>query len=198
MPYNPLHVPLGPGTLYAAPIGTTEPTSVTGAWGAGWQPLGYTEQGSQLQLKPAFAAVTVEEELWDLFMIPSGYSGDLAFALAEQTVPNFLLVLNAGLGAGQVTGTSGTNPDGSMWVEQPDLGREARVMLGWDHIPKAAASATTTFGRLICRQCIQTGQITMSRRKGNTKTTLNGTFSLEKPAGAEPFRYIFPPALIAV
>lgn len=35
------NITYGPGVLYWAPLGTTEPTGLTGAWPGGWVPLGY-------------------------------------------------------------------------------------------------------------------------------------------------------------
>jgi hypothetical protein len=188
-------VKVGPGTLYVAPLGTTEPTGVTGAWAAGWVPLGYTDAGSTFSLTPTVQAVSVEEEYWPVKNVITGYAGDLTFNLAEETRQNLLVALNAGIGSSLVSGTSGTNVDGSQWAEMPDIGSEVRVMLGWDAISKAGTTSTDPFGRLIVRQAFQTGNMQIVRRKGNAKATYACKFTLEKPAGVQPFRLIFPPSL---
>ena len=41
------NVHLGVGWLYVAPIGTTEPTTASAALDAAFDPIGYTEDGSQ-------------------------------------------------------------------------------------------------------------------------------------------------------
>src|SRR5256885_8255193 len=101
----------GPGTLYAAPLGTTEPTSVTGAWGAGWVSLGYTENGSTFETKPKFASIEVEEELWPIRQVTTGSEATITFALAETTARNLSFVLNNGLITPGTGPSSGTNPD---------------------------------------------------------------------------------------
>lgn len=184
-------IEIGPGTLYAAPLGTTEPDSVTGAWGAGWVPLGYTDAGSTFAYQLQTAAVTVEEEYFPIRTVTTGATATLSFSLAETTRQNLLLAMNAGIGSSLVAGTTGTSgTDTSIWAEPPALGSEVRVMLGWDSIPKAGSTGTDVdaFARLIARQCFQTGNISIQRRKGNNKPLYACTFTLEKPPSAQPFR----------
>jgi hypothetical protein len=197
-PYNASRVVVGPGSLYAAPLGTAEPTSVTGAWPTGWIPLGYTDQGSTFDLKPKAAGVMVEEEEWAVRQAISGADATVTFALAEQTLQNLLIVLNSGIEGtpSAVAGTSGTDPDGSLWGEPPNLGEEARLMIGWDALPEAATGPPAiATGRIIMRQCLQTGSMKRQHRKGNAKMTYSATFSLERPGGEQPFRFIFPAVL---
>lgn len=201
-PFSPGSVEIGPGTLYAAPIGTTEPTAVTGAWGAGWVALGYTDSGSTVSSQITTDQVTVEEEVDPILNAVTGRVITQTFSLAEQTAKNMLIALNAGVGTpgtgtGLVAATTGTNADGSIWVEPPVPGTEVRIMLGWDAAPKGATSGVANaFGRWIGRQCLQTGNLQMTRRKGNNKVLYTCTFTLEKPAtGLNPFRQIFPASL---
>lgn len=198
--FNASHVNVGVGTLYVAPVGTTEPTSVTGAWAAGWQPLGYTDQGSVFTFTPAFQEVTVEEEYYPLRQSPNGAKAEMTFALAEATAQNMLIVLNAGVGTTQVATATGTNPDGSIWVEPPIIGQEVRLMIGWDSLVEGAAQptpGTIPFGRMIMRQCLQTGAVSETHRRGSNKRMYAATFSVEKPATLQPFRFIYPAALAA-
>lgn len=194
--FNPNQIEVGPGTLYAAPLGTTEPTAVTGAWPSGWQLIGYTDQGSTFTVAPSFAAVTVEESIWPIRNVADTYKATVAFAMSQTTQQNWNLAMNAGLGSSLVSGTTGTNPDGSLWSEPPVLGTEARVMLGWDSLPVAATAGTNPFGRSIWRQCIQTGQVAPTRRKGSNKATYSVAFDLELPTtGLQPFRMLWPASL---
>lgn len=193
MAFDPTKIKIGPGTLYAAPLGTAEPISVTGAWPAGWVPLGYTDSGSTFNFGPATAGVTVEEEFWNIDEVITGYSGDITFALAETTRQNLALSLNAGIGSSTVAASQGTNADGSQWQETPAAGTEAKIMLGWDALPQGATTAVDPFGRLIIRKALQTGKITRMARKGNNKSMYSCTFTLIKPPGVQPFRHIFEP-----
>lgn len=192
MAFNPSHVFSAPGTLYAAPLGTTEPTSVSGAWPAGWVPLGYTDQGSEIDITPTWQAVTVEEEVMAISNSMTDVKVNWTFALSETTQQNLLFALNGGIGTGQVSGSSGVNPDGSIWTEMPAFGSEARVMLGWDALPEGATSGQFGIFRWVNRKAIQTGGIKQIHRKGSTKAMYAVVFTLEKPQGVQPFRAIQP------
>lgn len=191
-------IEVGPGTLYAAPLGTTEPTSVSGAWPPGWVLLGYTDTGSTFSRQVQTANVDIEEELFPAKIVTTGVVATLSFALAELTRQNLLVVLNAGITA-PAAGTTGTGSDASIWAEAPALGSEQRIMLGWDAIEKggdgSAITDVTSFGRLVARQCFNTGNLQIANRKGNNKRVYAGTFSLEKPAGLQPFRFWYPPQM---
>lgn len=197
-------VVVGAGTLYAAPVGTTEPVGVTGAWPAGWQALGYTDTGSDFDISPKVAAVEVEEEYWPIRQAITSYDGTITFALAEQTRQNLAFALNAGIGTAVNSASQGVNPDGSLWQEPPTAGTEPRVMIGWDSLPNGLIEPAVTdvgfampFGRWVFRKCLQTGAMKLMHRKGNNKTTYACTFSLEKPVGQEAFRAQFPAVLQA-
>lgn len=194
--FDTQNIKIGPGTLYAAPLGTTEPTSVTGAWAAGWTPLGFTDQGSSFAFGPAVSPVEVEELFWPVKQAITSYSGKMTFVLAETTRQNLALALNAGIGSTLDASSEGTNGDGSLWQEPPAQGSEVRVMLGWDSIPEAGTASTDPYNRIIIRQCIQTGMVTTTHRKGNNKTMYACEFALEFPyTGLQPFRFIFEPDL---
>lgn len=195
--FDPTRISLGPGTLYAAPLGTAEPQAVTGAWPAGWLMLGYTDAGSTFSYNPSFAAVTVEEEIDVIDNVPTGRTVSLAFALAELTARNLTLVYNGGIGP-LADATIGTFADGSRFVQPVDLGAEVRVMLGWDELPKGATSGPAGgLQRLIVRKCLQTGTVSQAARKGATKKVYSATFAGEKPFGLQPFEHILPPQLVA-
>jgi len=194
--FDPTEIDVGPGTLYAAPLGTTEPTAVTGAWPAGWVALGYTTGGTSDSFAPTFAPITVEEELDPVTNIATGRVVTVSFALAQITARNLLLAYNAGIGSSLYAGASGFNADGSMWVEPVPFGSETRVMIGWDAIPKAGTTTAlpNNMQRKIYRKCLQTGAITGSHKKGNAMNTINNVFTLEVPSGGLALvRTIFDP-----
>jgi len=192
MAYNASRVKVGPGTLYAAPLGSTEPSSVTAAWPVAWVELGYTDKGTDFDLTPTVTDIDVEEEYWPVAVSITAYKGMVTFALAEQTAQNFSLVLNSGLTPSAEE--QGTNGDGSIWVEMPAIGLETQIMLGWDALPKGGLVGDP-FARYIFRQCLQSGALKQTHQKGNNKVLYTASFSLIKPATTNPFRAIFPPAL---
>lgn len=196
--FETANIKIGPGTLYAAPLGTGEPVSVTGAWPTGWLPLGFTDQGSSFAFGPTVAPVEVEELFWPVRQAVTAYSGKMTFVLAETTRQNLALALNAGIGSTTVAASQGTNGDGSLWQEPPAQGSEVRVMLGWDSIPEAGTAAVDPYNRIIVRQTIQTGMVTTIHRKGNNKSMYACEFALEFPqTGLQPFRFIDEPNLAA-
>lgn len=158
-----------PGKLYIAPLGTTEPTTAVAAWGAGWVPLGYTDEGSAFNYEVSTDNVEVAEELDVLARVTTGRDASVEFALAEITKRNLTIAFNGGIVLG----------DGLAWsFEPPDLGSETRVMIGWDSLPDVASNDL----RIIFRQCLQGGSVGLENRKGATKSTISANFQLEKPA----------------
>lgn len=168
---------LGPGYLYFAPIGTTEPTDLVTAWAtvsAAWVTVGYTEDGSDLSYNPATSPVDVAEELDHLQVVTTGRDSTVSFAMSQITATNLKLAFNGGVltvGTGIVT------------FEPPDLGTEVRTMIGWESEDHTE--------RWVYRQCFQTGTIALGRKKGATNAAVAAQFALEKPAsGARLFKAI--------
>jgi len=54
-------------------------------------------------------------------------------------------------------------------------------MIGWE--------STQSDERLVIYQAFQTGDVTISRKKGSNKATLPAEFRAEKPSGLPPFKY---------
>lgn len=186
-------VKVGPGTLYRAPLGTTEPTSISGAWPAGWEKIGFTDNGSTFSYNPTTANVEVEESYYPIRIVTTGIVATLAFAMAELTAKNLLMALNTDAATSQTT-----LGDGTLAVEPPGIGNEKRIMLGWDALSTENVANADPYQRLICRQCYQTGTIAPIHQKGNNKTVWAVTFNLELPAtGLQPFRHLFPSTLAA-
>ena len=69
---NPDEVLLGAGTLYVAPIGTTEPTSASAALPSAWREVGWTEDGSTINYVMTSADVNVEEEFDPVKIVTTG------------------------------------------------------------------------------------------------------------------------------
>ena len=165
-----------PGILRLAPVGTEEPDTYDDAWPTGWVTLGYTDEGSAFNYEISTDNVEVAEELDVLARVTTGRDASVEVALAEITKRNLVIAFNGGIVAG----------DGLDWeFEPPDLGDEARVMLGWDALKTTANNDL----RMVFRQCLQGGSLGMENRKGATKSTISANFQLEKPiTGAKLLR----------
>lgn len=200
--YQAQNLLTGPGSLFAAPLGTAEPTSCTGDWPTGWVALGYTDQGSEFDWKPTVNPITPEEEYWPVLNVFTTYEAHLKFSLLEMVVQSWQLAMNQGIGSTAETGTVTTLGDGSKKIAFGDIGTEERVMVGWDSYNKgtSANSGTPngpTQGRLVVPQTIQVGQVQISHRKGAHPQMLNLDFMFEKKdANTEPFSIIVPPSLV--
>lgn len=165
---------LGPGRLWIAPLGSTEPTTLTADWDVAWIPLGYTEEGSEFSYELSSDPVEVAEELDPISTVITARNISVSFASAEATVEHFKVAMNGG------TITTGT---GIVIFEPPDLGSEVRTMIGFQTEDAKA--------RWVYRQCFQSGNVTTQRRKGADKATIPMEFSVEKPAsGAKAFKVI--------
>lgn len=174
-----------PGFLWYAPLGTAEPThavtaskfsdSLTSA--TGWVQLGATEEGHNFNFQTTFDTVTVAELLDPVKYVTTGRSGSIAFALSNFVMSNVKLALNGGT----VT-TTGTTTTTMATYTPPALGAEVRVQILWE-----SQDATE---RLVCYQTINTGQVSIARRKGADNANLPVEFSLEVPASGNPFKYL--------
>lgn len=163
----------GPGLLYAAPLGTTEPTDATTALPGAWREVGYTDEGSTFSYELNTEQVEVAETLDPIRQVNTSRTITIAFAMAEMSRRNLALALNAGANAAN-TGA----------YEPPELGTEVRVMLVW-HGDGAQ--------RWVLRKCFQTSNVEINRGKLPAKSLMTVVFGLEKPTGLAPFK-VFPNA----
>lgn len=183
--FSGTNVKTGPGLIYVAPLGTTEPTTATAALPSAWRPIGYTEEGVTISYEITNEPIEVAEEFDPVRHETTGRSGSVAFSMAEVSRQNLALVLNAGAAAAN-TGS----------IEPPDPGDEVRVMIALDSAGQADSANTapgTTNARWVWRQCLQAETIEMGRGKAPNKALIPATFRLEKPAGAKPF-IVYPDA----
>lgn len=160
---------LGPGYLYLGDLGTTEPTDLVTAWttvDAGWEALGYTNEGSEFKYNLSTDPVEVAEELDPISIQTTGRTSSVSFALAQLTATHLSYAMNA-------PSSSITAGSGIVTFEPPDLGSEVRRMLGWESEDHTE--------RWIFRRCFQTGDATITRAKGAAKASISFEFTLEKP-----------------
>lgn len=172
---DPTSVRVGPGILRVGAVGAVEPTDLTAPWDAAWVPLGYTEEGHSFSSAPNFEPIEVAEETDPIRYEPTGREMRVDFAAAEMTATNLSRALNGGTittGAGIVT------------FEPPNPGEEVRIALGWE--------ARDGSERWVWRKCLQTGEVSIARRKAPDKATIPMSFMLEIVAGGvKPFVAIF-------
>lgn len=171
------NVELGPGRLYVAPLGTTEPASCSAALPSAWRAVGYTEDGSAFSTTLTNSEVDVAEEVDPILYVLSKRANTLALSMAEMTRANLALALGTGANAA----TDATT------YEPPDPGSEVAVMIVWDKLDTPGATNV----RWLFRQCKAGGTINIPRRKSPAKALMAVTFSLEKPASSAPFK-VFP------
>jgi len=170
---KPEQISLGAGTLKCAPIGTTEPTTLSTAWDAAWVDLGYTEEGSEFEYGIETSEVEVAEELDPILYATVKRTGKLSFSLAQVSAANLSIAFNGG------TITTGT---GIVTFDPPAIGTEVRRMIGFQ--------SEDGEERWIWRQCLQGGAVAIGRKKAPDKALLPVEFMLEKPAGLQPWRAI--------
>lgn len=170
---SPAAVKLGPGLLYVAPIGTTEPTTGSGALPSAWVALGYTEEGSEVTFDMTFEDVDVAEELDSVKTVATGRATSVKFALAEMCARNLSTAFNGG--------TISSPSSGFVTFDPPDLGEETRLMIVWQ--------ADDNQERWLFRRCLQVGSVTIARKKAPDKATIPCEFKTEiPPDGSKPFR----------
>jgi hypothetical protein len=106
---NATNVIAGPGLLYVAPLGTTQPVfdmhgEYPVIWPAGWVAVGYTDSGIDSTYTPTIKEISVDEEAAPVLDILEKEKFVISAHLAEATLAN----LNAAIAASALT-TDSTN-----------------------------------------------------------------------------------------
>lgn len=177
--FSGTNVKTGPGLIYVAPVGTSEPTTASAALPSAWRPIGYTEEGVTISYGINNEPIEVAEEFDPLRYETTSREGSVSFSMAEVKRDNLALVLNKGANDG-LTGS----------IEPPAPGSEVRVMIALDTAGAPATPNTapgTTNARWVFRQTLQAETIEMARGKAPSKALIPATFRLEKPASAQPY-----------
>lgn len=176
---TPNNVDLGPGRLYAAEIGTQEPTSVSAAVPSAWRVIGYTLEGSVFSFETTTEGVMVAEEIDPIRFVATARTSTVEFVMAETTVSRLALALGAGASI----------VDSAASFEFPDPDQQKDVMLLWDKMDVPDANNR----RYLFRQCRPSGTISIENRKAPTVRGISVTFNCSKPSAASPVR-IYPSA----
>lgn len=164
----PAAVKLGPGRLYFAPLGTTEPTTASAALPSAWRPVGYTENGTQIDINITAEDIMVAEEYEAIDNVMVSRTVTLTVEMAEARKRNLLLATGGG-----AAGTDDGTP-----FELAAPGSEVGVMLVWD---SDLDTPTSSNRRILFRTAKSTGTISMQRRKAPQKSTIAATFNCVKP-----------------
>lgn len=170
------NVQLGPGRLWVAPIGTTEPASASAALPSAWIAVGYTEDGTTFTVEITSEPIEVAEELDPILYVNTRRTNQLAVQMAEMTRRRLALAL-----------ASGITPDDATAFEPVNPGSEVKVMLVWDSNEDATTGSPGN-RRWLFRQCSASGTIEIHRQKAPNKALLPVTFNVEKPSGLAPFK----------
>jgi len=175
---TPGNVKLGPGRLYFAPLGTAEPTNCSTALPSAWIAVGYTEDGTQIDIDITSEAIEVAEELDPIRFMQTKRMTKLTVSMAESTKKRLTLAWGGGAG-----GTDDSTP-----IEPPDPASIVGVMLVWDEMDTPDA----TNRRWLIRQATPSGTISTSRKKAPAKTLIQATFDCAKPSTTTAPIKVFP------
>lgn len=175
---TPGDIEIGPGLLYVAPIGTTEPTTGSGALPSAWIAIGYTESGHTFTTETTVEAVEVAESLDPIKYVATKRLSKLDCAMVEMNVQKWAIACNGG--------TIGSPSGGFVTFDPPTLGSEQRLMMMWQSDAGNEA--------LLLRKVLASGTIAVARAKAPAKATIPVTFNCELPDSGEPWRYFGPEA----
>jgi hypothetical protein len=181
---TPGHIRVGAGTLWWAPLGTSEPSltvtagklaTVTGV--SGWVNIGATDNGSTFARQVQTGDVTPEENFYPELIATTGITESVSFGMLYMSPDNWLLAFNGG-----TTSTAGSGATALTTYTPPAPGSEVNRMLIWQ-------SADDT-ERQIWRSVFNVGQASIVRQKAPNKAVLAVEFRVLQPAsGAAWTRY---------
>lgn len=170
------------GFLLWSPLGTTEPTNTvvggvfTDSWGAAWIPLGRTVGGTKIDDNSTVSQIESAEDYTPLLQLTTKREPQAAFELMNFTATNLARALN-----GAVTTVTGTTTTTLTQVDAPDPMSEVQCMIGWE-----SDDATV---RWVGRQCLNSGNLSVTLAKAPSTATIPCTFVLSKPAGAAAYSW---------
>lgn len=173
------NVDIGPGWLWVAPIGTSEPADCSTALPSAWRQVGYTETGNAFNSNITSSDIEVAEELEPIDVREIKRLTDVQFEMAEVTRANLAFALNSGANAANTSAS----------FEPPALGASLYTMIVWE--TNATPDATNV--RWLFRKCKQTSPIQIQHRKAPQKALIPVQFRVVKPNAAQPW-IVFPNA----
>jgi len=161
---NAANVSLGPGRIYYAAVGTTTPISASAALpSADWVPVGYTEDGSELEISVTTEGVEVEEELLPVLYSSTKAEVKFKYQAAEATLPNLAVAVGAGAGYSAAATT----------FKFPSPADLVAVKLVWDSHEDPTTSGNR---RIVFLKAYAVGTVNVARKKAPDKSTIPSEF----------------------
>lgn len=179
---NPNNIVLGAGRLYVAAIGTAEPASASAALPSAWRAVGYTEDGTTVNIELTQDEIEVAEELDPVAYVMSKRKVSVSVQMAESTRRNLALSID---GSPNAVNTAAS-------YEPSNPGAEVAFMMVWDSDEDPTVVADENI-RWVFRSCKTAGSIELHRNKAPNKSLLPLEVMVQKPAGLAPFK-VFPNA----
>jgi hypothetical protein len=167
------NIPLGPGTLYVAPVGSAEPTTLAAAWPAAWQQIGYTKDGHTFSSEVTRDDVIVAESVTPVASNISARVDKVSFEMAEVTARNMTIA--------QAGGTVATS-DGVTRYDPPTGNSQTPLAFGFESEDGAE--------RFVWRNAVQSGTVTTARKKGADYATLPVELTCYAVSGQTPWTWL--------
>jgi hypothetical protein len=133
----------GPGLVYIAPVGTTQPTLTTPlVWPSGWFTVGYTDAGVDLVYTPTIKEIYVDEEAAPVLDILEKEKFVIQAHLAEVSLTN----LNAAIAASTYVPATPQVTFGSQALNYVAVGVVGPAVGGYTNRVVLCQKAITTVG----------------------------------------------------
>lgn len=175
-------ISIGPGRLWVATIGTAAPTSASAALPSAWWAIGYTEDGTTVDIEYTRDAIEVAEELDPVKFVNSARAVRFNLAMAQVTKRRLALALAMGPGY----------EDDAVYLDFPDADDEiVGCALIWDSAETADGNDDNV--RWYIPSVNPTGNTSIARQKSPAKATLPIQLSAVKVTGS-PIARVFPNA----
>lgn len=170
-PMQAVNLNLGAGTLYSAPVGSTEPIDNAAAWAAAWIKVGYTSEGHTFNYELTTEDIYVAEEIEPVLAENTKLAVGIQFAMAEITVASLKLAFNGGTASTGAASTTFTPPAATA--------KPGEVALGWE--------SRSGDERWIIRRAVQTKAVEIKRMKPPAYATIPVAFKALKPSSGSSF-----------
>jgi hypothetical protein len=177
---NSSEISLGPGRLYFGDVATADPISASAALpSANWNPIGYTEEGTEVSTEITSEAIEVAEEFDPVAYYNTARRTSITFNMVQATVDRLALAMGAGA----------TRTKTAVAFEFPDPQASVDVKFVWDFKDDPT---DTDNRRWVFRKCRPSGTIAIASRKAPAKRGLPITFDCATPAGFSSPVKVFP------
>lgn len=167
----------GPGVILMAPYASdlvlptfaSTASAFTNSWDAAWQPVGYTDDGFQLDLSTTTTDVEAAESLYPIAKPVTRKDASVKFTMLQNNKFNIARAMNGGTFT--VTGSTGTKVTK---YSPPVIGGELRSAVAW--------LSSGQDESIIVYKVFQSGSLSIARKKVGTKWQLACDFGAEVPS----------------